>query len=303
MIFSVLVFLIFVVPVIVTAAPIVLFDNPILRIALIGVSPIEFLLVYILTAGILSSFGRAGILPGQFPRDVKDKTYFKRKIYGLCWGAVFYSGPGYWAALAISPLRNFLFFIFGYRGTDNFVIQPDCWIRDLPLLKLSQGSYLANKCTLGTNLCLNNGTILVDSITLGQNVMIGHLAILGPGTRIDDNAEIAVGAAIGVRTQIGRSSKIKGSTSVSHGVLIERDCDIGGHSAIGLRSVIRSGIFLPEGSVVPAGTVLNNQGDADALIREQRNSLRGAVDRMSDSLKVLGSLNRSEIHQGDNLNG
>ena len=61
--------------------------------------------------------------------------------------------------------------LFGYKGSLDVTIYPDAWLRDLPLLDLSPGAYVANRATMGTNMVRPDGTILVDRITVGAGAV------------------------------------------------------------------------------------------------------------------------------------
>jgi hypothetical protein len=81
-----------------------------------------------------------------------------------------------------------VFRLFGYRGSMNFTIYPDTWIRDLPLLKFEDGVYVSNRATLGTNMVLSNGFLLVGEITLRAKALVGHLAMLAPGVTLEPSS-------------------------------------------------------------------------------------------------------------------
>jgi hypothetical protein len=50
------------------------------------------------------------------------------------------------------------FRLLGHRGSLDFKVDPDTWIRDLPLRDLGPGAYVSNRATLGTNMVLSNTT-------------------------------------------------------------------------------------------------------------------------------------------------
>lgn len=177
-------------------------DASVLRSAFLVLCPVLYALGFGLTAGLLSLPFHGSIVPGAFPRDLSMPAYRNRRLYGLCWTAVFYFTPIYWMFLTVPPLKSLLFRLFGYRGQMKFTVDPDSWIRDLPLLEFGEGAYVANKCTLGTNVCLNDGTILVDRIVLGKGAMVGHMTMLAPGVVLEEGAEVGVGVAVGMRAHL-----------------------------------------------------------------------------------------------------
>jgi hypothetical protein len=123
------------------------------------VAPLVYAIVFPLVAGVLSRLFCNGIVPGKFPRDLSHPIYRQRRYYGLCWTALYYCKPVYYVCLTIPCLKWLTFRLFGYRGQMDFTVHPDTWIRDLPLLDLGKGAYVANRATLGTNMPLKNGKI------------------------------------------------------------------------------------------------------------------------------------------------
>ena len=230
--------------------------------------------VYVLAVlAILGAIGFAtsrSIRPGIFARDLGDPVYFGRRVYGCAWNCLYYFSPIYAACLAIGPLRWWVFRSFGYKGTLDFVIQPDTWIRDLPLLSFGKGAYLANKATLGTNVVLRSGYILVGRIRVGCRSAVGHGAALGPGVVVGDMSEIGVHTQVGVDTVIGSSVRIESACSISHKVTIEDRVSIGGRSCLGPGVVVCSGERLPVNSFrrrrdVARGDVIESEQDEVAL--------------------------------------
>src|SRR5580704_8322470 len=57
--------------------------------------PFLYAVLFTLVAGLLSIPHQKGIIAGKFPRDVGHRVYFHRRLYGLCWTALFYFKPVY----------------------------------------------------------------------------------------------------------------------------------------------------------------------------------------------------------------
>jgi carbonic anhydrase/acetyltransferase-like protein (isoleucine patch superfamily) len=252
------------VPLIAAGLPLILLSSPIAKLCFLSVVPVIFSLVYVALTGLVSTPFQKGIISGKFPRDVTHVVYSARRIYGLCWCAVFYFTPVYYAFLSVPSLRRFMLRSFGYKGHPEVIIAPDAWIRDLPLLNFGEGAYAANKCTIGTNLCLSTGHILVGEVTLGKKVTVGHLAMIALGCRIADQSEIGFGCAIGLRTSIGAGTKIGPTTTVNHGAEIGSKVEIGTMSYVGVKAKIADGVVLPGGSTIPDGAEIKSQEDAKA---------------------------------------
>jgi acetyltransferase-like isoleucine patch superfamily enzyme len=221
---------------------------------------------FVLVAGVLSKQHQHAIIAGRFPRDMGNPIYFHRRLYGLCWTALFYCKPLYALCLAAPWLKWLTFRLFGYRGRMNFTVYPDTWIRDLPLLRFGQGAYVSNRATLGTNIALANGQILVDRIELGDGALVGHLAMLAPGVRLGLRAEVAVGCAIGIGSVIGAGAKVLPTAALEHGVVVCARATIGPMSFIGSKSVINEGIHLAGGSLLARRSVVSNRQDASTCV-------------------------------------
>ena len=251
--------------------------------SLIAILPI-FVLSFVLIAGVLSSVAHKGIVRGVFPRKPFHPVYFLRRIYGGCWTQLFYFKPIYSVVLFVPFLKTIAFRLFGYKGsTTNFTVYPDTWIRDLPMLDIGENSYLSNRATIGTNLCLSDGNILVDTVTVGKNSLIGHLAIIGPSF-IGENTEVGVGAAMGIRVKLGNRVRIAPRAGIGHGTKIHDDTVIGQMSHIGTKVLIGKKIEIPAGANIPNGAVLLTQEDVDKYISSETDLLNQIKDKMKASL-------------------
>jgi acetyltransferase-like isoleucine patch superfamily enzyme len=202
------------------------------------------------------------IVAGRFPRDLGHPIYFHRRLYGLCWTAVYYFTPIYFLALSLPVLKTVLFRGFGYRGQMGFTTYPDTWIRDLPLVKLGKGAYLSNKATIGTNIALPDGSILVESVTVEENALIGHLVMLAPGTHIKRGADVGVGTAIGLRTTVGEGAKINPGCSLEHGVKLGPGVKVGSVTYIASAVEVAADIIIPSGVTIPARMRITRQEEA-----------------------------------------
>lgn len=89
-------------------------------------------------------------------RALSCQQYVDRRLYGLCWSCLYYFTPIYYLVLSIPILKHIVFRAFGYKGSLNITLYADTWIRDLPLLEIGKGVYIANKATIGTNMPLIN---------------------------------------------------------------------------------------------------------------------------------------------------
>jgi carbonic anhydrase/acetyltransferase-like protein (isoleucine patch superfamily) len=216
--------------------------------------PLVWTLTFLLTAGLLSLSHQFSVRPGKFRRDVSDRFYFHRRLYGLCWAAVFYNKPAYFLCLSFPLLKWITFRLFGYRGTMNFTVYPDTWIRDLPILTFEDGAYVSNRATLGTNAVRSNGFLLVAPITLRSKALVGHLAMLAPGVELGPGAEVAVGVSVGIKAKLSSGSFVGPCCAIGHGVRLGQNAAIGAYSVIESGSVILDDVKLPTATVIPTRT-------------------------------------------------
>jgi carbonic anhydrase/acetyltransferase-like protein (isoleucine patch superfamily) len=232
-------------------------------------------------AGILSRPFQWALKPGRFTRDLRAADYRARRLYGLCWTAVYYCTPIYFLVLSLPPLKRLVFRLFGLPGSCDFTTYPDTWLRDLPLVELGPGAYLSNRATIGTNIVMANGRILVDRVRIGARALIGHLSMLGPGADIGSGAEIGVGCGVGLRTRIGPGATIGPMSTVGNGVQIGARTKVGMQCLIGSGATLAAGLRLPDRMHVPRRTVLRTQADVDALNRPQ------ALSEVKDAREIL----------------
>jgi UDP-3-O-[3-hydroxymyristoyl] glucosamine N-acyltransferase len=218
-------------------------------------APLAYAILFAAVAGTISLPFRSRITAGKFPRDLADPVYSCRRIYGTCWTTVFYCKPVYSICLGIPALRTMLFRLFGYRGSMDFTIYPDTWIRDLPMLDFGEGAYIGNRATLGTNMVLTNGMIVVGRITVENRAVVGHLAQVALGATIRSGSEIGVGAGVGVGARVGRNVVVQPNVTVHHYARIGDDAVIGSTAYVGVRARVPAGAIVPPATTIPARSV------------------------------------------------
>lgn len=217
----------------------------------VATCPAVAVVTFSLACGLLAFPTRSAIVRGRFPRDLGHRIYGPRRLYALCWSALYYCGPVYHAVLAVPLLKRLVFRLFGYKGSLAVQIYPDTWLRDLPLLELEEGAYLSNKATIGTNMCLTNGDVIVEPVRVGRSAMIGHMVMLGPGCQIGEGAEVGVGAGVGIHARVGSYAKIGPCAIINHGARIGGGAQIGLGAVVGHRAIVGEGVVVPSGAVVP----------------------------------------------------
>jgi acetyltransferase-like isoleucine patch superfamily enzyme len=241
--------LIYGLPAVAVMALVDLTSNVFWRVAAFGVAPFSYAAAFVVVAGALSIRHQRAIIPGKFPRSLANPIYRNRRLYGLCWTALYYFKPIYYLCVTMPALKALTFRLFGYRGNLDFTIYADTWIRDLPLLTFGRGSYIGNRATVGSNQCFGD-RILVDRVTFDEGSELGHLAMVSPGVRVGKGAVIGVAAALGLRTRVGAGAAVGGRSTIAHGVTV------GDRVRTGVMSYIDDKSSLPDAAVVaPAATV------------------------------------------------
>jgi carbonic anhydrase/acetyltransferase-like protein (isoleucine patch superfamily) len=252
---------------------------------LLAFSSLVFCISFVLFGAFFAMIGRAGEIEGKFPRSPSHPIYALRRFYGSAWSQIYYFKPIYSLFLSMPLFKTILFKSFGLKGNTEFTVYPDSWIRDLPLLKIGRGAYLANRCTVGTNVCMNDGSILVGRCEFGDNSLVGHLAIFGLGCKLGNRSEIGIGAALGIRVRIGDESQIAPNASLYHGAEIGNQVKVGACAFVGMKAKIADGVELKPGAFIPAGAIIANQPDAERHFSSEMDLLKIQKENLSDILQ------------------
>lgn len=260
-----------------------------LQLLALAAAPAIFIVTFPTTLGLMSRPFQKGIIAGKFPREPFHKVYFSRRVYGACWTQVFYFKPVYSVILAIPVFKKLVFRLFGYKGQIDFTVYPDTWIRDLPLLKIEKGAYLANRATIGTNLVLTDGSILVQGVQLETRALVGHLCIIGTGARIGERAEIGMRSSIGIRVRVLTEANIKPHCAINHGTVVKERASIGTMSLVGMKCMIGENVRVPSGAIIPDGAVLQTQADCDRYFSSEVSDLVQYKERLLAAIKTPGS--------------
>jgi carbonic anhydrase/acetyltransferase-like protein (isoleucine patch superfamily) len=283
------------VPVAGSVLPIFVADALWIKVLAAASAPLIWAALYLAVSILFAAPFSGAITRGKFPRDIRHCIYGPRRIYGLAWGAFFYCTPLYFAVMSITPIRNRVLRAFGYQGSDNASIAPDAWLRDLPLLDFGPASYVANKSTIGSNMCLSNNSILVDRITLGERAMVGHLAMVAPGSVLGGHSELGVGAALGIRTQIGSRCRIGPSAGVNHGAILEDDVEIGTMTYVGIKARVARGVRVPSGVCIPEGADIRTQDDLERVLGLERQRLVAEAERWRRSYPAPDEVGQGKV--------
>lgn len=265
----------------------------------IVIAPIIFIVAFCFVAGVLSIPGKKYIRKGKIKRDLNIHEYAMRRLHAVPWTLIYYFSPLYFVILSIPFLKSMVFRLFGYTGSLNINLHPDTWIRDLPILHVGSGSYLANKSSVATNMVLMHGMLLVDDVYIGENSCVGMAAMVGPGTKIGNSTFIDTAAMTGLRCRFKDNVKIGEATGINHGVVIEENSKIGAGSIIGLRCRIGPNIKIPEGSHIHGGIRIRTQQEAESYFSEETGTLSRLRSRLIGQAKDLVA--NKLIDEGDQI--
>lgn len=261
--------LIYGLPVVAVALPLLYSHSIAFTVIWLACIPIIYAFIYGLVSGILSLPFQRGIIKGVFPRTTRFPLYAMRRLYGLCWSSVYYFTPVYSIILNVPFFRTVILRLFGYRGSLNINLYPDAWIRDLPLLRIEDGVYISNRCSLGSNVSLIQGYTMVGNITIKKGALIGAHAKVGLGATIGENTEFGIESITGLHVKMGSNNIIGACCEISHYAKIGNNNKIGICSYIGTGAVIGDNLILPNKIIIPDKAEVYSMQDVTKLAQEQ----------------------------------
>jgi carbonic anhydrase/acetyltransferase-like protein (isoleucine patch superfamily) len=272
-------------PILIVFGPLELMVSKEYRLLWIAIAPIIFVISFVTIAGLLSRLGVRSIKNGRLKRTLDDSNYMWRRVYSTPWTMLYYFTPVYFLVLTIAPLKKYVFRLFGYQGEVDFVVYPDTWLRDLPVLKVGKQSYLSNKSSIATNICLMDDTILVEGIEIGQKSCVGHGTLIGPGTKMGDGVELGANITSGIRVKYGNGCKVYEICGIHHGTIIEDHAVIEAGTILGLRSRIGQGVRIREASHIHTGVRVMTQDEADQFYSAETGAMTKRRQEHSRRLK------------------
>jgi acyl-[acyl carrier protein]--UDP-N-acetylglucosamine O-acyltransferase len=198
---------------------------------------------------------------GKFKRDKANPDYQDRLVYTQELRQYLYNPAILNCILSDKEMKTLFFRTFGYRGSVEFTIYPNCWLRDLPLLDIGENTYLADGILLGTNqVTPDQEWICTGSIRIGDNCVFDQGCAVGYNSRIGSNSMIGFKVSIGLKNRIGKNVRIGGASNISHGCRIGNNVVLSDFCRIGSFSVIEEGVELPEFTDVPAFSQVTQEG-------------------------------------------
>ena len=268
------VFFIYIIPFFLVLLPLIIINAPFSLFLYLLISPIFYSFYFLLFIFLIIQKKIPYIKVGVYIFEKSDNRLNSFKIYNLCWYAIYNLKPLYFLILNVPFLRRLLWLMFGYKGSNDFIIHHDTWIKDIKLLRLGKGSFFANKAVLGTSLFLSDRSIYFGRITVGKQALIGHQAIISPGCQILDSAEVASHSIIGINGILKENSFISFFSTINHNVEIGKNAAIGPYSFIGQNSIIGDGIKIPENSNIPANSIVKDQNVLNDIIKKENELLQ-----------------------------
>ena len=264
--------------------PILLAPNLVLRIAVTFLAPFLLIGVHLLLCGLLSWPFRRAVVAGKTPRTLANPLYARRRLHAMCWTYVCFS-PFYYIFLSVTWVKWLMLRLFGYKGSTDFTVYPDVWLRDLPVLTMRSGAYLANRSSIGSNLIQKDGNIYLGAIEIGERAIISHLAMIGPDSLFENDADIGQKCACGVKFKIGERSVVRPCSALDHMSKLGADVEIGTRAFLGIGVKVSDGVKIPPNASIPAKRRLRTQSDVAKHILVETESLRRMRDELMESLR------------------
>lgn len=203
----------------------------------------------------------AAIRRGKFVRDPDDPAYAPRLVYTRHLRRFVYDPAAMNLILSSPALKERFFRTFGYRGALDFTIYPNAWLRDLPLLDIGSGAYLADGIVLGTNqVATDQRTLRVEPIRIGARTIFDQQCMVGLGTTIGADCVIGVGTHIGLRTRLGDGVSIAGACKIAHFASIGDGAVLGYDVILAPGAVVDPGVAVPDFARIPAKAHVTRDG-------------------------------------------
>ena len=202
------------------------------------------------------------IKKGHFKRDEQTPDYKSRLIYTEKLRSFVYNPAIMNEILSDWDLKRLFFRTFGYKGSLDFTIYPNAWLRDLPLLDIGEGCYLADNILLGTNMVSHNQQFIdVGPITIGDRTIFNQRCAVGNDVTIGKDCRIGFSVGIGIRCTIGDNVSIGEYSFIAHGVKVGKNVTIGQCSHIGNMIIVEAGVVLPPNTKIPAYSRVTKDGE------------------------------------------
>lgn len=203
----------------------------------------------------------ANIKPGVFERDPDSKDYQDRLIYTREFRKFIYNPAVMNVILSNRELKLSFFRTFGYQGSIDFTIYPNCWLRDLPCLDIGKDTYLADGILLGTNQVSTDQKVLrVGKIRIGERCVFDQDCKLGYNSTIGNDCIIGIQTAIGLKTRMGNNVKIGESSRIRHGNRFGDNVVLGSECQVGNFCIFDEGVELEEFTQVPSFSHVTQEG-------------------------------------------
>ena len=206
----------------------------------------------------------ANIKPGNFERNPESKDYNDRLVYTQEFRKFIYNPAVMNVILTHRELKLSFFRTFGYQGSIDFTIYPNCWLRDLPCLDIGKDTYLADGILLGTNQVSTDQKVLrVGKIKIGERCVFDQDCKLGYNSTIRNDCIIGIQTAMGLKTRMGYNVKIGESCRIRHGNRFGDNVILGSECQVGNFCIFEDGVELNEFTQVPSFSQVTMDGIFD----------------------------------------
>lgn len=203
----------------------------------------------------------ANIKSGRFDRDANCNDYADRKIYTKYLRMFVYDPSTMNLIWSDHDLKVLFLETFGYKGSVDFTIYPDAWLRDLPLLNIGKGTYLGDGILLGTNqVSPDQKTLQVGQITIGEYCVFNQRCMIGYDTTIGDNSKFGIETGIGIKCKISDDCQLGDRVSVGHFTRVGSNVTLGNHCKVGNFCIIDEGVVVDEYTEIPSFSHVTKHG-------------------------------------------
>jgi len=211
------------------------------------------------------------IRPGKVRRDGSDPVYEARREYTRRLRRFVYDPAAMNTILTSPELKERFFRTFGYTGSLDFTIYPNAWLRDLPLLDIGAGAYLADGIVLGTNqVTRDQSELRVGPIGIGARTIFDQRCMVGLGATIGADCVIGIQSLVGLGSTIGDGTTVSGNTRICHYARIGRGVTLGYDVFVGLGAEVADGVVVPDCARIPAHARVTAEGTQEQAVGRGR---------------------------------
>lgn len=135
----------------------------------------------------------------------------------------------------------------------------DLYVYDAAMIEIREGVMVGGTSGIVGHY-IDAGKLTLLRTIVGKDCQLGTGVLLGPGTRLGEKVGVgsfsrfSANITVGEKSHIGYSVTVEPNCIIGKRVIIGNQVTLQSHCEIGDRSVIETGVVLPKGTQVPAGT-------------------------------------------------